>query len=280
VTDPTRVETFAPVDPKVLRAELLHIIGEAIDDHPRSQQTAIGPSEVGTACDRRLAYKLAQIPEAARRAPGWRPTVGTAVHAWLEDVFTAWSINHDGTVDKDRPRFLTETRQPVGQILGEDLEGTCDVFDTATLTALDWKVPGPSTMKAARIAANRGECWEPQYEVQAQLYALGWELRGYPVQTVAIMCLPAAGELTDAVLWAEPYDRQVADDALARVERLKTVVAGLGAIAPTILPATEAHCEYCPWYRPGSTNLTEACPGASTVAPRNTGVRGLVAPAA
>ena len=259
MTDPTRPETFAPVDPRVLRAELLHIIGEAIADTPRSRQVEPGPSEVGTPCERRLAHKLLNTPPANRRAPAWRAAVGTAVHKELADILDAWNIAN-GFIE--RPRFLIEHRLHVGTYVAEDLEGSCDVFDTATLTAVDWKVPGPSTMKAARIAAARGECWDPQYEVQAQLYGRGWELKGYPVQAVAVVALPAAGELTDAVMWSAPYDRTIAEAALARLAKLKTVVAGLGPIAPSILPAFESHCEYCPAYSPGATDLTKACPGA------------------
>lgn len=73
-------------------------IRHAIANHPRSLQRAIGPSEVGIECDRRLAYKLLGHPE-RDGGDGWLPTVGTGVHSWLEERSTTpptatWSPDH------------------------------------------------------------------------------------------------------------------------------------------------------------------------------------------
>jgi hypothetical protein len=266
-----------PVDPQILRRELLHVIGEAIENHPRSQQVTIGPSEIGTPCERRIGYKLLNHPAANHQPPGWRPTVGTAVHSWLEDVFDAWNINA-GLIET--PRWLVETRQSVGQILGEDLEGTCDLFDTTTGTSIDWKIPGPTTMRKAKAAVARGEIHDPQYRVQAHLYGRGWQMRGHQVHTVAVCFLPAAGELSDAVFWSEPYDEQIAIDALERASRIHTIVTGFGQRALPILPTADAHCGHCDWFKPGATDPTVACPGAEALEgkrPRSDSVTDLIA---
>ena len=55
------------------------MIRHAIAHHPRSLQKRIGPSEVGTPCDRRIGYKLLGHTE-NERGDAWKPTVGTAVH--------------------------------------------------------------------------------------------------------------------------------------------------------------------------------------------------------
>ena len=59
------------------------VIRGAIANHPRSLQKRIGPSEIGTPCDRRIGYKLLGQDENPR-GDAWKPTVGTAVHGWLE----------------------------------------------------------------------------------------------------------------------------------------------------------------------------------------------------
>jgi len=59
------------------------VIRGAIANHPRSLQKRIGPSEIGTPCDRRIGYKLLGQEENPR-GDAWKPTVGTAVHGWLE----------------------------------------------------------------------------------------------------------------------------------------------------------------------------------------------------
>lgn len=254
-----------PVDPQILRRELLHVIGEAIDDHPRSRQQAIGPSEVGTPCDRRIGYKLLDVPVANRQPPAWRPTVGTAVHSWLEDVFSAHDINN-GRVDDHELRWLTEKRLTVGDINGVPLVGTCDLFDTATGTSIDWKIVGTTTLRKAKAAAARGEIHDPQYRTQGHLYGRGWQLAGHQVHTVAVCFLPSAGELSDAVFWSEPYDPRIAEEALTRVAAIHTKLGGFGARMLPVLPAADAHCGHCPWFRPGADDLTAACPGAEEVA--------------
>ena len=42
----------------LLKRELMHVIEDAIVNHPRSLQKRIGPSEVGHPCPRRIAYTL------------------------------------------------------------------------------------------------------------------------------------------------------------------------------------------------------------------------------
>jgi hypothetical protein len=118
-------------DPSVLADELLHIISWAATQHPRSQQVAIGPSEIGCECPRRLAYKLAGVESVNSGGSGWRPTVGTAVHSWLQHAFELSNLKL-GEV-----RWLTETRVDVGEIDGEAVTGSCDVYDRITAVSTD-----------------------------------------------------------------------------------------------------------------------------------------------
>lgn len=237
-------------DPDRLFGELQHVIIGAIAGHPRSQQTRIGPSEIGTPCTRRLAHKLAGTPEVNERGPAWRPTVGTAVHEWLADKFIQDNARHDPA------RWLVEFKVNAGMVGDQVLDGSCDLYCRVTDTVVDWKVVGATALKKYR-KDGPGE----QYRIQAHTYALGWERRGMPVRRVALVFLPSAGELTDAVFWHEPYAPDVATAAIDRATLVARLVGQGGSHAAAALPTADAWCSYCPWHLPAATDLTEACPG-------------------
>lgn len=224
------------------------VITSAIVGAPRSKQRAIGPSEIGHPCTRRIAYKVAGV-EGVNDSAGWRPTVGTAVHSWLAEAFAAAN-------DGDACRYLIELSVEVGN----GVRGSVDLYDRATALANDWKVVSAASLKKYR-ANGPGA----QYRTQVHLYARGLVNRGLPVDTVAITFLPNSGELYDAVFWSEPYDEQVALGALERLSTVQQLTDTAGAAAAALLPtdgADPAWCRYCSFYLPASTDLTVACPGA------------------
>lgn len=244
-------------DPNLLFAEMIDVIGRTIDGHPRSQQTRIGPSEMGHPCPRRLAHKMAGTPPVNTGDAGWRPTVGTAVHTWLEDAFRAENRRWREETGVDVIRWLLEFRVEVGEVGGEAIDGKCDIYDRVTATSNDWKIVGPDALKRYRRAGHPGE----QYRAQGHLYGRGWAARGLPVDTVAITFLPSNGELRDAYFWHEPYREDVALAAIARANSIAALVAAAGPAAAAALPTADAFCRYCPFYLPAATELTEACPG-------------------
>lgn len=231
-----------------LAGDILGFITAAIDNHPRTLQTRIGPSEIGQKCARKLAYKLLDTPIVNPGEPRWKATVGTAVHAWLEQAMDA--------VPGEKRRFLLEQEVTVGQVGGIDITGHCDAYDLITDTIIDWKIVGPTPLRTYR-ATGPG----PQYRTQAHLYGRGWVNAGAVPRTVMICFLPRNGELRDAHFWSEPYDEQVAVDGLARVEALHTLTS-VGPVVLPMIPVSEDYCTSCDWYRPGSTDATVACPGA------------------
>jgi hypothetical protein len=272
------VDTQRGGDPALLFAELKAVIADAITAHPRSQQKRIGPSEIGETCARKLAYKVTGTPEARTLPPGWRPTVGTATHAWLEEAFIV--------ANGEPARWLLETRIDAGTCAGQALTGSSDAYDRVTATVIDWKVVGPSSMKKYGQAIRAGRAPRADYRIQGHTYGLGFTRRGLPVDTVAIVFLPSAGELDDALMWSEPYDPQVALDAMKRVDRIHALASTLGLAGA--LPMTNRHirsvgadlladpdtgpddlaigtdadsCRFCPWHVPASTDLATACPG-------------------
>ncbi len=195
------------------------IIETALLNQPRSQQVRIGPSEIGTPCDRCLIHKLAGTIATEAGVP-WLPFVGTAVHAALEDIFT--QANAGCPV-----RWLTETTVSVGSVGGIDITGHADLFDLHTGTVMDWKVVGKTTLDKVR---RHGP--SQTYRAQGHLYGRGFTRRGLQVQTVRILFLPRnAISLTDAVIWEEPYDEQIALAALGRADMFAAAIAAMGADA-------------------------------------------------
>lgn len=243
-------------DPALVKAELIGRIKDAIRNHPRSLQTRIGPSEVGHPCARRIGYKLHGHPEvnagAATDTP-WLPTIGTAVHAWLEDQFRQANEGHD------HARWLVELTLSVGEVLGVDITGHADLYDRVTATVIDWKIVGPTQIKKYRLQGP-GD----QYRSQIHLYGRGITRRGMPCDTVAIAFLPRNGELADAYIWHEPYDEQVALDALQRAAGIGLTVQNLGPNGLPVLPTADAFCHRCPYFKAGSTDPVQGCAGHPT----------------
>lgn len=243
------------IDPDLTGDHLMHLISEAIVNHPRSQQVQLGPSELGHECARRLGYKLLGHPENPG-PPNWRATVGTALHAWLETVLDQANIDYEAQTKSGQERFWIETKVIVGQILGEDIDGFCDVYDRVTATVVDWKSVGPTQLtKYKRFGPG------PQYRGQAHLYGRGWRAKGLPVDTVMDVFLPRNGELAESYIWHEPYDEQVALDALQRVNGIAIATQALGHAALSQLPTADAWCHMCPYFKARSTDLHAGCPG-------------------
>lgn len=241
-------------DPEELRTELLEVITGAITSTPRSRQKAVGPSEIGHPCARRLGYRLLGVDKTNDR-PGWRPTVGTAVHEWLAETFREANAAWREATGVDATRWLVEFRLDVG----DDISGSCDLYDRVTATLIDWKICGVTTIRSARANGP-----SEQYRTQAHTYGRGWTRRGMPVDAVGIYYLPSAGELHEGHLWTEAYDEQVALDALERVRQIGALTTAFGTRALPVLGTDgvdERMCRYCPWFLPASTDLSAACPG-------------------
>lgn len=232
-TRPAAAATYTPeADPQAVPTELRTIIEAAIANQPRSLQKAIGPSELGMDCTRCLTHKLAGTPEQAQSA-AWLPFVGTAVHEELEAIF----IRHEQTrATLGMPhRYLPENRVTVGHIGGTPIAGSTDLFDTHTGTVTDWKIVGTNTLRSVKGNGASG-----QYRKQGMLYGKGWEDAGFTVTTILIYFLPRnAVSLADAIGWSAPYDRNVAEEALAHAERIHNLITTAGL--PDALQAAGPH---------------------------------------
>lgn len=147
--------THRGADPFPVGDELLAAVREGIDAHPRSGQTELGPSEIGTPCNRWLAHRLAGTPHTGLTKPPWRQAVGTAVHEQFSVWLHRWNAEHG-------VRWLTDIRVQVGELYdGRPIYGTLDALDLITATVVDLKglavdipIPTPdgwSTMGQLRV---------------------------------------------------------------------------------------------------------------------------------
>ena len=234
------------------------MIRHAIAHHPRSLQKRIGPSEVGTPCDRRIGYKLLGQPE-NERGDAWKPTVGTAVHAWLEkaaeDANLAQVISAGGLIEDHQLEWVTEANVTVGYLHdGTAITGSADLYHRPTATIIDHKVVGVASLRDKK-ANGPGQ----QYRAQVHLYGAGFLMQGHPVEHVAINFLPQNGNLTDGWWWSEPFDMSIAAAAITRLRDIETKVRTTGNVEG--LAAADAWCAFCPFHLPGSTDLQAGCPG-------------------
>ncbi|MEE1818005.1 hypothetical protein PUR59_23660 [Streptomyces sp. SP18ES09] len=235
------------------------LIVDAANNAPRSLQKRIGPSEVGDPCERKLSYKLLDWPEVAAPGDPIASVLGTSFHAWMEEKFTErQTLLADGIT----PRYKVEERVTVRRGITEaaNLDGSSDLYDRLTRTVFDWKLVGKSSLDKYR-RQGPGE----QYRKQGHLYGLGQENAGETPERIAIVFVGRHHELLVHV-WTEPYDRQVALDALARLDQIRQRLLDLDpesrpdnwAQIPT---SEQAKCRFCPWLNPGATDLSVGCPG-------------------
>lgn len=239
-----------------------HPVNKAIDDvvfngvvnAPRSLQKKIGPSEIGTDCVRCLARKMMgeeKYPVEDIKDMPWLPTIGTAVHALLEEFF-ANDNEQRGSV-----RWLIETRLPIGQIGDMDISGSCDLFDKETGTVIDHKVVGTTKL---RSLPKKGP--GNTYRIQAHLYGYGWTKLGLEVNEVAVKFYPRNDiSMTSGYFWYEKYDENIALKALERaneIYRQATEAKENGTLNDFLkICATSEDCFSCSDYPPLDTPVAQ-----------------------
>lgn len=218
----------------------------------RSAQTTLGPSEIGTPCDRRLAMSLMGIRPVNAGGDGWAAFVGTWTHAGMAEVYT-FADAGTGRYAVELPVFTGSPAVP---------RGTTDLLDRRDATVVDWKVMGVYSLKKFKADGP-----SPTYRTQAHVYALAAERGGERVKNVAIVGLPRAGSSLDEMhVWTEKYDRKFAQAALDRVERIAGAVDRLGQGPLSKLEVAEKlgtadDCRFCPFHLKGDKEMLRGCPG-------------------
>lgn len=222
-----------------LKRDLTNAILWADGNSARSRQVTLGPSELGAACDRKVAYGLANTPSINAFTDPWPAIVGTSIHAWLEKALASYQQYHQ------MDRWLTElTVQPDPLVTGH-----LDLYDRAVRAVVDWKTLGVQKMREWKKTGP-----PEKYINQVQLYGKGAILKGLPVEKVILIGIPRAGLLSDMTICVYDYDEGMAQTALDRMYSIARKVIEIGADTNDLrMEQIEAQpergdCQWCPWY--------------------------------
>lgn len=217
--------------------EMFHAYSNRMD---RNQQQTLGPSEIGTPCDRRIALSLMRYPPVNPGGDNWASFVGTCGHSGLEDMFL-WADAGSGRYAPEVKLLFPSPHVPTG---------TTDLIDRILLCVLDHKFMGDWSLGKLRTEGP-----SQTYRVQAHTYAYGAAMRGEKVKHVAIVGWPRTkGNLDDLYVWTEEYNPGVARNAIKRVD---DIAKAIGPMAPDgewsaargeDFPIDNSDCTYCPFY--------------------------------
>lgn len=211
--------------------------------HPRSQQIALGPSQIGHPCARNVISGIigsggSSINPQGDPLPSY---IGTAAHKAMEEA--AKLDNTRRLIEGSTERWIPERKVDVT----EGLSGTCDLYDIDTDTVIDYKFPGTTKM-----AQYRKEGPSVLYRVQAHLYGKGYLNAGYPVKRVGIWFLPRSGYLSSSKLWIEDYSEDLVQEQLSRWWSLILLLDELRIEDDpkrlALIPITPYECHWCPWF--------------------------------
>lgn len=225
-------------------AEIRDALQRYENTRPRSVQTTLGPSELGTPCDRQIAMKLAGVQRHERDLP-WAPMCGTAVHGLMEEVLRAENER------LGRERWIIEQKVQ----LDDELSGHGDAFDTDWGMVVDWKYTGTTARrKASRKSVPNTELVSPEYRTQAHLYGLGHSNAGRQVSFVRLVLLARSHDFSESVEWTEEYREDIAVNAMTRFYAIRDRVLELDAARlPERLSWIDATpgdaCKWCPFQR-------------------------------
>lgn len=259
---------FTPVDPKggscplpevakEIKDELTAMLCWAEASRERSLQTMLGPSELGTSCDRQLGYRIMALqgPNLDMADP-WAGFVGSSIHTRTEESIRRYEAAHPLA-----PKWSIEERV---QIIAGLIEGHADLNRDDTL--VDVKSAG-KTM----LAGYRKDGPPNKYLVQLMLYAYGLRLAGRMITKVVLAFVPREGFLRDMFVWAAPYDEAMALEYIARPYRIRDELVRLQVQQHPEnwekVPADPSYmgCQYCPmWERYAGNGLgadDKGCPG-------------------
>jgi len=234
-----------------LRETLTSIIKWADNNATRSQQVMLGCSEIGDACDRKIAMTMVGLDQANYETDPWPSIVGTAIHTWLETAMARYQEVH-GVVE-----WLTEMEVWPSRWL----PGHTDLYHRPTGTVLDLKNPSRTNFRKM-MKDGIGDT----YEVQIQAYGMGNVRAGRPVKRVGIVMLPRDGNLSEMRVLTRPYDPAVVEKAFGRIEGLADLIEKLDLVNHPerwgqVSHAPSRLCGWCKFYSPKVKPGLGGCPG-------------------
>jgi hypothetical protein len=241
-------------------------------DKPRSRQTSLGPSELGTPCSQQIARKIAGHKRRVETKPPWATLTGGAVHDLMEDVLGYWNkIEVRDTGD----RWIAE-----GELSdGMDVTGHSDAYDVEHQMVIDWKYTDFQAKKlreAKKAGVEVRDQVSQDYRIQAHLYGYMQNLAGREVKWVRIVFFGRTADLLrDSEEWTEVFNPEIGIWALDRYYSLVDHVNGpevnphsldvRDAQVLAVSTAPDQHtCGWCPFFVPQSTPSAAGCPGHTT----------------
>lgn len=155
---------------------------------PRSQQVELGASQL-LGCRAAAVLRLNGVPETDSRLR-WDALVGTALHSVCEAAAG--------------PGVLVEQRFQYRGVWA-----TIDRYDpaTKTLTDVKSKTDAAAIRKVQRYGPTRTN------KAQVHLGAAALQEAGHEVERVELLFLPRVGEPSDAWVWSDIPNREIADHA-------------------------------------------------------------------
>ncbi len=254
------------------------VLTELDASRPRSIQTTLGPSELGTTCSRQIAMKLAGLPrQLPDKRPPWAPMQGTAIHALMEEALQ----RHNDQLG--RQRWLIEERLEIALDYEGGIYGHGDAYDLDHDMVVDWKYVGTTALrKAKRQSVPTAELVSTTYRTQAHLYGYGHWKAGREPKWVRLVLLARSHDYDDSVEWTEPYDKNIAVEAINRyyniLELLKALPVQDNPALWGVVPSapSDDNCAWCPFRRIGGPADGTGCPG-NTEAKIDKQVAGLIA---
>lgn len=224
--------------------EIFYAYGIRDSSDNRSAQQHLGPSEIGTPCDRRLAMQLLGIRHVNPGGDGFAAWLGTQGHRGMADIYE-WADGRQGRFAVETPLNFPSRLVP---------RGTGDLLDRKLRAFVDWKFMGTWSLRKLRTSGP-----SPTYRAQVHTYAYGAVQRGEKVAKVAIVGMPRQGtSLDDMYVWAEDYDPSVAEAALERVQAVQEQLETGRQLADFDIADD---CRYCPFHLTKSSDLNHACNG-------------------
>ena len=234
-----------------IKEDVIEVVRWADANRSRSKQVALGCSEVGHSCDRRLAYRIAGIDPGGYSNDPWPAVVGTAVHSWMEEAVRLFQEAHG------LDHWVTEMEVLPSPIV----MGHTDLYDSRRKLVLDWKFPSPDNLRKMR-----DDGVPQQYQIQVMLYGLGHVNAGREVERVGIVAMGRQGWLKDCFVWTIPFDIGVAQNAISRIYSIGNTLMQANLSDPVTwqqIPATPSRlCSWCPFFRRDFKIANEkGCPG-------------------
>lgn len=182
----------------------------------RSQQTEVGPSELG-GCARKVWYRLNQQPETNDNELKLAAVMGTAIHNTIESALAF--------ADPDQSEYLVEQ-----EVEAFGIKAHVDLYVRSAKAVVDWK---SVKSKNLNYFPSKQQRW------QVQVYGLLLSESGFEVETVNLVAIPRDGDERDIKVHSEPYDRSIAEEALEWLQAIKN---------SSEAPAPGKDASYCQFY--------------------------------